>query len=563
MGGGPFSLRSEVLGPLPVVGHFLDRLGLNDRLGAFVPHDDRRVRLAPVKTIGVVVRNLVLHREPVYALGEWAAPFDPALLGLDADETGLLNDDRVGRALAKLFDADRASLLNRLVLDAIERFSIDCSQLHNDSTSVRFSGVYAGATGRPRGGKPTSAIVRGHSKDHRPDLKQLVWILTVAADGAVPIACRVADGNTEDSTTHIATWDTLVSLLGRSDFLYVADCKLATRDNMDHIASAGGRFVSVLPATRTEDGAFRRWLIDHEPDWTEAFRQPGKRIGEPDDVFVTTEAPWPSAEGYRIVWVRSTSKVERDAESRRDRIARGIAGLDELNQRLASPKTRMKTTVAVEAAARDALQQAGATRWVAFSIEKTIEERFRQERRGRPGTNSRYRRLTRVRHRIRFSVREDIVAADARSDGCFPLITCDRNLSGPEVLAAYKYQPNLERRHAQLKGTQLVAPVLLHDPARIEGLMCCHFIALLIQALIEREIRAAMASRGLKELSLYPEDRACPAPSAARVLEIFNGLARHHLSDLRGRLVQTFPPELTKLQQLVLELLGVPEQHYQ
>src|SRR6266545_4224888 len=228
------------------------------------------------------------------------------------------------------------------VLDAVERFDIDCSQLHNDSTSVRFSGVYTGATGRPRGGKPTPAIARGHSKDHRPDLKQLVWILTVTADGAVPIACRVAPGNTEDSTTHIETWDALVALLGRSDFLYVADCKLATRDNMDHIAKLGGRFVSVLPATRAEDGNFRRWLVDHQPDWTEALRRPPKRLGEPEEIWWTTAAPWPSAEGYPIVWVRSSSKIDRDATSRRERIARGIAALDELNQRLASPKTRIK-----------------------------------------------------------------------------------------------------------------------------------------------------------------------------------------------------------------------------
>jgi len=58
-------------------------------------------------------------------------------------------------------------------------------------------------------------ITFGHSKDHRPDLKQLVWILTVSADGAVPIAYRLADGNTVDDPTHVPTWDGLVALTGR------------------------------------------------------------------------------------------------------------------------------------------------------------------------------------------------------------------------------------------------------------------------------------------------------------------------------------------------------------
>jgi len=177
---GTFNLDTEVLGPLPIIDAFCDRLGLTGLLETFVPHDDARLRLAPATAVGVVVANLVVGREPVYALGKWAARFDPALLGLTDVEAGLLNDDRVGRTLARLFDADRASLLTRLVLDAVERFGIDCSQLHNDSTSITLTGGYAAADGRPRGGKATAAITFGHNKDHRPDLKQLVACLPLS-----------------------------------------------------------------------------------------------------------------------------------------------------------------------------------------------------------------------------------------------------------------------------------------------------------------------------------------------------------------------------------------------
>jgi hypothetical protein len=321
-----------------------------------------------------VVRNLAVCRRPVYALGEWAAPYEARLLGLAPGEAELLNDDRVGRMLARLFDADRASLLTRLVLDAIERFDIDVSQLHNDSTSITFAGSYAAASGRARGGKPTPAITYGHNKDGRADLKQLVWILTVTADGAVPLAYRAVDGNTNDDVTHITTWDGLVALTGRADFLYVADSKLATRANMDHIHRHQGRFVAVLPASRKEDGAFRDWIVDHEPDWSEVLRRPARHAGDPDDVWEVAEAPWPSAEGHRIIWVRSSAKIARDAEARRDRITRGITAIDELNQRLASPKRRIKTTVAVEQAATAALAKAGAARWIGFEVVEEHED---------------------------------------------------------------------------------------------------------------------------------------------------------------------------------------------
>jgi len=105
--------------------------------------------------------------------------------------------------------------------------------------------------------------------------------------------------------------------------------------------------------------------------------------------------------------------------------------------------------------------------------------------------------------------------------------------------------------------------MFLHDAARIEGLMRCHFIAMLVQALVEREISRAMATRGLKELPLYPEGRDCPAPSAPGLFSIFSGLARQHLVTPDGAVVQIFQPELTKLQRLVLELVGIPVSAYQ
>jgi transposase len=158
---------------------------------------------------------------------------------------------------------------------------------------------------------------------------------------------------------------------------------------------------------------------------------------------------------------------------------------------------------------------------------------------------------------LSFAVRTEVIQDDAKADGTFPLITNDRAMTPAAVLRAYKYQPNLERRHAQLKGHQIVAPVYLKDPVRIEGLLCCHFFALIIQALIERELRAAMKKANVTSIPLYPELRDCPSPSAARVIEIFSGVSRHVLRDGEGNIIKIFEPELDRLQLQVLELLGI------
>ncbi len=88
----PFQLRSETLGALPIVCHFLGRMRLGVLLERYLPPADARCSLSPALAIGLLVRNLCVCHEPIYGLGEWAAPFDPGLLGLAADEIELLND---------------------------------------------------------------------------------------------------------------------------------------------------------------------------------------------------------------------------------------------------------------------------------------------------------------------------------------------------------------------------------------------------------------------------------------------------------------------------------------
>jgi hypothetical protein len=377
----------------------------------------------------------------------------------------------------------------------------------------------------------------------------------------VPIAYRVADGNTPDDVTHIPTWDQLRTLVGSAGFLYVADSKLCSKQAMGHIASHGGRFVTVVPHGRREDTWFRGWAQTHAPTWAEARRAPGARLGDPDRVWRTFEAPAPSVDGYRVIWVHSSTKAARDAAARAARIEAGLAAIDAVATRLATPKTRIKTKVAAEAAATTALTGAGATRWVAFTINQASDVSFRQERRGRPGSATRYRRAEKPIFTITAAIRADNVAYDAATDGAFPTITNDTVMTPAQVLAAYHYQPNLERRNHMLKGPQEVAPVYLETPHRIEALLLCHFLAMLVEALIEREIRTSMKTQGLAGIPLYPELRNCPAPSAPRILDIFDDVKRHHLGS-GDQIVQTFQPQLTPLQQQVLDLLHIPASIY-
>jgi transposase len=118
-----------------------------------------------------------------------------------------------------------------------------------------------------------------------------------------------------------------------------------------------------------------------------------------------------------------------------------------------------------------------------------------------------------------------------------------------------------KKRFEQLKTEHEIAPALLKNEARIEALFCLYFVALLVQALIEREVRRAMQWAGISDLPLYPEERRSRRPTATQILRFFSAVERHVL--LSGEtIIRVFEPELTDLQKQIPRLLGVPQRVY-
>lgn len=551
------SLNSCRLGALPIIDRLLERLRLEEFLRERLPQEDARTKVPTARGLLVLLKNLLLCREPVYGVGQWAARFVPRRLGLTAADLAHLNDDRIGRCLDRLFECDFGSLTLSVMTHAVKEFDVALDELHNDSTTVTFHGDYdeAAEEGKQRG-RPTPAITWGHNKDHRPDLKQLLYVLTVARDGAVPVQFRVESGNVTDDTTHRETWNLLCTLTGRRDFLYVADCKLATIENMAHIHQHGGRFLSVLPRTRAEDAAFREALAQGRVTWQPIYDKTDDK-GALLDRFSACAPTTVSADGYRLVWYHSTQKAEFDALARQQRVARAQAELSELRLRLLSPRTRYRQRAKVEEAVAAILEAHGVARWITVTIEEKSTEKFRQQGRGRPTKDTPYIREVTTRFDLSYQVEQKLLAAEAKGDGFFPLISNETSLTERELLLAYKGQAAIERRWAQLKTDFRVAPVYLEQVSRIAALLCVYFFVLLVEALLERELRRAMKHDGLESLPLYPEDRDCTRPTARRVIDLFEEVHRHELVDAdQARVV--FTTELTPLQRRVLELLGMP-----
>jgi len=556
------TLRSYRVGAMPIINRLLDRIGLEKMLPEHLPRDGGRTGVPTATCLMILVRNFLVSREPVYGVGEWARQYAPDLLGLRPDEVELLNDDRLGRATDRLFACPFPDLVMAVMRLVIPGFALSLDELHNDGTTVSFFGAYeeAAEAGHWRG-RPTVAITYGHSKARRPDRKQLLYSLTVTDDGGVPIYFTTHSGNTTDDQTHRQTWDVLRELVGSPAFLYVADCKLATTDNMKYIDRQGGRFIRVLPATRKEDKRFRQRLMsqpDSVPwDHLEDVRDEDGQVV--DELCVCPEETL-TKERFRLWWFYSTRKAHRDEAARLKAIQRATVELKGLQERLLGPRPRLKTRQQVEPAVAQILKDAGAEELLTVDVREYVTDHYRQTAPGRPGPNTKYVKQSKTFCDLAWEVNAQTMAERKKTDGVFPLMTNCRQRTAAEVLWAYKRQPIIEKRFSQLKTDFAVAPVYLKSVHRIQAMLCLYFFTLLVQTLLERELRQAMEAAGLQSLPLYPEHRDCKAPSTRRILDIFEPIQRHTLT-AHGK-SETFASELSPLQRRLLKLLNVSSTNY-
>lgn len=550
-------LKSFRIEALPLVNTHIENCNLYDIFDRFVP-STANTKIPSAKVLLFVLRNIMLAGFPLYKLPEWARDYPSELLGMTSEEMDALNDDRIGRDLERFFLADRSTMTTVIGLWIIKQYEIEMASCHNDSTTVSFYGVYKR---KAKFKKAPVALRRGFNKDHRPDLKQLVFNLVVSGDGAVPIHYRLHDGNVTDDTTHRETWDSLRILVGQPDFTYVADSKLCTVKNMAHIDGSGGKFITILPRTRKEHTEFMQWVQKHPVSgralW---YRNPNAANGKTSDYYRGYESSrFVSQEGFRIVWIRSSQKRRLDCEIRNNRIQTVREQLGELAGKL--NKYSLKNKRAIRTRIDNVMDEHKMEDCFTCLI-KTSRKRFKKKvTPGRPGPNSVYKIVTKTYYGLEWSVNKDAVKKKSNADGFFPLITNIKNLDMKIILKHYKYQPHLEKRHSYLKSVLGVAPVHLKTPERIEALLFLYYLALMIYALMERDMRKALRRAGLKSIPIYPEKRECRRPSAERILASLQNVSRHELWE-NGRLKDIFFDTLNALQMKVLELLGIQMKHY-
>ncbi len=530
--------QTQSVGALPAIAHYFERLDLAATIDRLVPWEGD-VPLGIL--VEVLIANRLLQPKALFRVGEWART--AALTDYYDLTIEQLNDDRLGRALERLA-AHAPTIQAALVLKAIEHFGLDVRQIHYDLTTVELYGAYEiePTAGQP---PPTPMPAYGRTKSGRKHIKQVQGGLDVTGDGAVPVGHLPLDGNAGEVNSHLENLKLLGRTLPKGKLLYIADTKLDAPENLLAIAARKGQLLcggALSPQLQDRYLKLRDRLhrVHYYPQ-SQAKLPPAKR-----DQYQAVEVP-EHLEGtidgkavrldYRLIFVWSESKARQEARTRERHTAKVRAEFEAVQRNLG--RYSLKT---IEAILRRLETAKGK-----YAEGALFDYRLSQDKAGH--------------FRLDWGLNTAALERWQNLEGVYVLKTNlpRENYRVTKVLRTYKEQSQVERRFHHLKGPLAVAPMFLKNPERIAGLLCILVWALMVLALMERQVRRELNGQPL--YGLYPEGRPSPAPTGPSLIQKLSGLSIVIVQQRGAVKRQLAQPDST--QHRILKLLGIDSERLQ
>lgn len=573
---GQISLSSAVLRHLPVVRQAIDDLGLLPVLDALLPPDPR-MKVSDADCVLLMILNVLHGRVALYHMSEWLVGTDAEVLFGQDVSVDSFTDTRLGEALDRIFQVGTDEILSAAVKGYLASDRSPSSYtVHQDTTSVSLYGAYSDgsdeaepqvADGVGRASPPVPK--RGFSKDHRPDLLQLVYGLSVQGAVGVPLCFSVLDGNTSDQAANRFHIDQLAAVLPPKDEVtLVADCKLCDPDTLGRVLDAAFHFVTLVPRSYSvrEDLVERVRLAGEELPVLAPAHQ--RRKSDPERAYrgrsfvapftiLDPESGEEVAQDLRFLVVASPGLEAREEGAIKARIDKDRLSIEKTLRQIETQDFSCQDDA--ERAAKP-LRERSSFHIVEVAITPQQIE-VKRARRGRPrkGDSPPTETVWKVTASV---VLDDVAVERARFHSRhFVLITDHTDAevwSDARVLTTYRDQHIIEghRGFRWLKGPAAVAPAFLKKPERIAALGLVFILALLIRNYLEWAVRTAMAA---EQLALPNYNRqATRRPTAENVFHYFRDVRVIRIrvdGETRARQLEGMRPEGRE----VLRLLGWPE----
>lgn len=554
-------LSSRHLAHLPLIRALVKKLGIDDAVDELLPKDPRS-RVSDADCVAAMIVNILSGRCALYSMPTLLEHVDTdVVFGTDCPADAF-NDSRLAATLDHIFEAGTDNVLGRVVSSFLRPSANGKAySVALDTTSIALKGAYDCET---VDGAPVPK--QGFSKDHRSELKQLVFGMSLHGAVGTPLTCSMLDGNTADKGANRWTVEQLAEQLpDEDDVTVVGDSKLVDAELFGQLIDEGFHFVSLVAKTyNVRAEIIEQVRIIGEP-LPELARSKGRLKSDPDKLYRGASVKRP----MRVIHPRTGEVTTPDmtllvvhSDGQRTKFDNA------LNKRLvreerafmADVKKANKRGIRCPEDAESARDHAlKILKWqdTSMSIE-AVEIAEKRPGPGRPKKGDKPPSHTEYRLVYEQLSRADKVIAKAKFHAShFVLVTDRMDWSDERILMEYRNQSAIEGHGGfrWLKNVALVAPVFLKTPSRIAALGLVFMLALMVRNYLQFELRRQLEATD-QTVGGRKKNTRTNKPTTETALLHFMGVSSVRAS-ADDRIVQRSVDALSADAKVILELLRV------
>ena len=528
-----------------VVAGVIDDLGIVEMIDEMLGTDEQEEISMGEAVKGMIINGLGFSDKPVSLTPLFFEQLPVEALFRPGVKGEHFNRHKLGRTLDALHAYGCDTAFSRIAMQACQMESVDQRFNSLDTTSFSLTGRYDSDFDEHE-----IQITYGHSKDHRPDLKQAVQEMLVSQDGGIPLLTQSHHGNANDSVIFKERAEALLKNFKQSDGprYLIGDSKLYCKKAAPTLAQMG--FITRIPGTLKLEGEQIAKACHHPEQWR-PLEQKGYRYQSVQIEHYEMNQRW---------LICSSEQARERARKRMERhVAKELKSLDSALLHLQANRFDSP-----ECARRALAQIAQTTRYHTIH-EESLNIHKRYAGRGRPGPNT---SVEAIEHQITatYTSKEAEIERQVELRGCFIISTNihETELSDIEVFQAYKNQSKVEHGFRFLKDPLFfVSSLFLKKPARIEALLTIMTLALLVYSVAQRQLRKAIAQR--EETIPNQINRPISTPTLRWVFQLLEGINRViwevdgniqtefiGITDLKRQLLSYFSPGVRNKYELLM-----------
>lgn len=488
-----------------IVAGIIEDLKIVPLLDQYLPQDEQQ-EITPGEAVkGMIMNGLGFANRPLSLSPQFFANLPLEHLFREGVKAEHFNRHKLGRTLDQCFDFGCESLFSLVSQQACELEDVDKKFNSLDTTSHSLTGEYA--FDEDGCDENIIKITHGHSKAHRPDLKQVVQEMIVSQDGGIPLACKNWDGNSADTAIFKARSKALVSEFKKSEGpkYLVADCKLYHKANAEFLSQV--KFLTLIPSTIALEKSLITTAIK-ENKWQRIDDNYQYQVNDVEHMDIKQRwiVFYSKAANHR-----AEKTITRQVERAKDK------GKKELFH-LQAQRFACKTD-----AERSVNKISKKLKYHQMSDPQYIEHKVYHSK-GRPKKGA---EVKHIEWQVCGKIEENkaVITQAVEQKSCFILATNtdESELSSIEVLTHYKAQSAVERGFRFLKDPLFfVSSLFIKKPSRIDALLMVMTLSLLVYSIAQRRMRANM--KKVKATIPNQINQETTTPTLRWVFQCFDGI---------------------------------------